>query len=57
LGVISYIFLMVNEKQMKIIGEIDRNRSLKQRANEGRKGASILTERARENIQQGRGLF
>jgi hypothetical protein len=48
---------MVNEKQLKIKQDIDRTRSLKQRANEGRKGASILAERSRENIEQGRSLF
>ena len=48
---------MVNEKQMKIMQDIERTKRLKMRANEGRKGLSIQAERARENIEQGRALF
>lgn len=56
IGVISYVFLMVNEKQMKIKYDIDRTRILKFKANEGKKGMAVLSERARENLEGGRGI-
>ena len=42
---------------MNIKQEIDRTRILRYKANEGKKGMSILSERARENIEGGRGIM
>jgi hypothetical protein len=42
LGIISYAFLMVNEKQMKIKQSIDRTKILKIKANEGKKGSNVV---------------
>ncbi len=42
---------------MKIKQEIDRTRMLKIKANEGKKGSSVLLERKREDLSQGRALF
>ena len=49
-GLISYVFFMVNEQQMQIKHDIERTRSLRIRANEGKKGGNILPERERENV-------
>jgi hypothetical protein len=48
---------MVNEKQMQVKHSIERTRSLRIKANEGKKGGNVLPERERENIQSGRTLF
>jgi len=57
LGIISYIFLMVNEKQMRIKHDLERTKMLRVKANEGRKGMSIQAERARENLLAGRSIM
>jgi hypothetical protein len=41
LGVIVYVFFMVNEKQMKIKHDIERTRQLRIRGNEGKKGGNV----------------
>ena len=50
-GVIGYAFLMMNEKQMGIKQDLERTRVLRQKANEGRKGIAVLSERKRENLE------
>ena len=57
LGLISYVFLMVNEKQMKIKQDIDRTRILRYKANEGKRGMNVLPERERENLELGRTIM
>lgn len=57
LGVISYVFLMMNEKQMNIKQEIDRTKILRQKANEGKKGMSIIPERELNNLEIGRQIM
>ena len=57
LGIIFYIFLMVNEKQMIVKQEIERTKMLKLKANEGRKGMALKPEQALTNMEGGRKLF
>jgi hypothetical protein len=55
---ISYGFVMMNEKQMQIKRNLDRTKLLRHRANAGTKGGGIAVERARENYEQyGRPLY
>lgn len=41
LGTVFYTFLMVNEKQMRIKQDIERTKTLREKANAGRKGAGV----------------
>ena len=45
LGIIFYTFLVMNDKQMRIISDLERNKQLKNKGARGRDGM----ERAREN--------
>jgi hypothetical protein len=57
LGIILYVFMMVNEKQMQIKRDLDRTRLLRHKANQGKAGGNKTIDRAVENIEQGRTLF
>ena len=57
LGIIGYMFLMVNERQMQMQKDIDRTRMLRLKASAGKKGGNILQERGREDLTQGRSMF
>ena len=48
-----YAFLMVNEKQMRIKEELERNKTLRTKAAAGRKGANVQAERDLEDMVQG----
>lgn len=56
-GLIFYMFLMINEKQMQIKKDLDRSRILKHKANSGKSGGNKTVDRAIDNIEQGRKLF
>lgn len=45
LGTTFYAFLMLNEKQMRIKTDLERTKMLRQKAGQGKRGASILLER------------
>lgn len=53
LGIVFYTFLMVNEKSMRIKQDLEHTSTLRNKAAAGRKGASIIMERDRENIVGG----
>ena len=57
LGVVGYAFLMMNESQMRIKHDIERNRVLKQKANEGSRGGNIIPERAVDDLNKGRTIM
>jgi len=57
LGIIGYVFMIVNEKQMQIKKDLDRTKMLKVKANSGKTGGNKAMDRAIENIEQGRSLF
>ena len=57
LGIIGYVFFMVNEKQMKIKHDIDRTRVLKQKASGGSRGGNISAERKIDDLMSGRTIM
>lgn len=52
-SIVFYTFLMMNEKQMRIKEDLERNKTLKTKANAGRTGANILAERDLYDMEQG----
>ena len=54
LGIIFYTFMMANEKQMRIKQDLERTSTLRTKAAAGRKGASIVAERDREDLVGGK---
>lgn len=57
LGIITYAFMMVNEKTQAIKKDLDRTKMLRHKANQGKMGGNKTIDRAVENIEQGRALF
>lgn len=57
LGLIGYVFMMVNEKQMQIKRDIDRTKMLRFKANSGKIGGARTMENKIDNIEEGRSLF
>ena len=51
LGIIGYVFMMMNEKQMQIKKDLDRTKMLKYKANSGKTGGNKTMDRASENIE------
>ena len=51
ISIIFYTFLVVNDKQMRILSDIERTRTLKNKAGRGREGLSKVMERERESFQ------
>ena len=50
-SIIFYTFLVVNDKQMRILSDIERTRTLKMKAGRGREGLSKVVERERDQIK------
>ena len=50
-SIIFYTFLVVNDKQMRILSDIERTRTLKRKAGTGREGLSKVVEREKDNIK------
>merc|ERR1719263_1068219 len=48
LGIIFYTFLVVNDKNMRILSDIERTRTLKNKAGRGREGLAKVMERERD---------
>jgi hypothetical protein len=42
---------------MKIKHDIERTKMLRIKANEGKKGMGVFSERSRENVETGRSLY
>jgi len=58
LGMLFYAFLMANEKQMRIKEDLERSKTLRTKANAGRKGANVEAERERQKqLEDGTKLF
>lgn len=57
LGTISYTFVMVNEKQMRIKQDLQRTKTLRAKASEGRKGASLLLERQQNDTEKRKAIY
>ena len=57
LGIIGYAFLMVNESQMRIKHDIERNRVLKTKASEGSRGGNVISDRHVDDLQKGRSIM
>ena len=49
IGAVFYTFLMVNEKQMRIKQDLERTKTLRNKALRGKKGANLLPERERND--------
>lgn len=52
-SIVAYTFLMVNEKQMRIKEDMERNKTLKTKANAGRSGANLMAERDLYDMEKG----
>ena len=50
LGIVFYTFMMMNEKGMRLKQDLEHNSMLRNKAMAGRKGASIVMERDREDL-------
>ncbi len=57
LGTTFYAFLMANEKQMRIKQDLQRTKTLRQKANSGRKGASILLDRQQADTERKKAIY
>lgn len=57
LGSIFYTFIMVNEKNMKIKQDLEHTRILRTKMREGKKGAGVISERAKDEHETRRPLF
>ena len=57
LGSIFYTFLMVNEKQVKIKQDLQHTKILRTKMAEGKKGASVIAERAKDEHEKRQSLF
>jgi hypothetical protein len=57
LGIIIYVFMMANEKQMQIKKNLDRTKMLRHKANSGKSGGNKKIDRDIEDIEHGRKLF
>jgi hypothetical protein len=55
-SIILYVFLMVNEKQMKMKTEVERSKMLKRKANVGREGLNKVAERKAANLNRSTGF-
>ena len=53
LGMLFYAFLMANEKQMRIKTDMERSKTLRSKANAGRKGANLNAERDLLDMENG----
>ena len=50
LGIIFYTFLVVNDKNMRVMRDIERTKTLKYKANRGRDGLSTVANRTKDNL-------
>ena len=50
LGIIFYTFLVVNDKNMRVMRDMERSKTLKYRANRGRDGLSTVAKRTKDNV-------
>ena len=57
LSIIFYTFLVVNDKQMRIMSDIERSRTLKFKGARGKDGLSRTKEADKDNLERGKSIF
>jgi len=56
-GILFYTFIVSNEKGMMARKDIERTRTLRQKASKGREGIATIEERKKDNLQIGGSIF